>query len=45
MNFMELPVVGNTIGTGAVSFPVLDAVRDSIAGHSTVVAGFRPEHL
>jgi multiple sugar transport system ATP-binding protein len=45
MNFMELPVTGNAIGTGSVNFPVLDDVRDSVAGHSTVIAGFRPEHL
>jgi multiple sugar transport system ATP-binding protein len=45
MNFMELPVTGNTIGTGNVNFPVLDDVKGSVAGYSTVIAGFRPEHL
>jgi len=46
MNFMELPVQGDALTRANVSFPLNDSYKAAIAGAgSTVVAGFRPEHL
>jgi multiple sugar transport system ATP-binding protein len=46
MNFIEIPVGTGDLAIGGFTFPVPDRYRESIKGAgTTVVAGFRPEHL
>ena len=46
MNFIDIPVGTGDLAVGGFTFPIPDRYRESIKGAgTTVVAGFRPEHL
>ncbi|HEX5826448.1 MAG TPA: TOBE domain-containing protein, partial [Candidatus Limnocylindrales bacterium] len=48
MNFMEVPASegGTKLAKGGISFEIPEQYRSAVAGSgTTVVAGFRPEHL
>jgi multiple sugar transport system ATP-binding protein len=46
MNFMEIPVVGESLKAGTVNFPMEGAFREAVRhAQEKVIAGFRPEHL
>jgi multiple sugar transport system ATP-binding protein len=46
MNFIDIPVGTGDLSVGGFTFPIPDRYRESIKGAgTTVVAGFRPEHL
>jgi multiple sugar transport system ATP-binding protein len=46
MNFIEIPVGTGDLAVGGFTFPIPDRYKESIkSAGTTVVAGFRPEHL